>query len=287
MALKDLLVYADYGADTSLRLRLAMDLAVRHGAQVTVAYAHEPSEAQIEGRRAAEIGLVSGAELARFDQRVERSIDDISERLRGELTDMARERGLEVRWLTLEGPASIHLPQLARYADLCIVGHSVAADEDPNTYSFSEALLFTAGRPVLSVPGGWRGETLGAHIAVGWNSSRASARSVCDALALIERADRTTIITVNPSGYLNRPGVQPAGRLVEHFARHGVEAPLIEVQQDGTASIGDALQAQAIAAGADLLVAGAFGHPRLWERLLGGGTRDLLDRMQLPIMMSA
>jgi hypothetical protein len=28
--------------------------------------------------------------------------------------------------------------------------------------------------------------------------------------------------------------------------------------------------------------AGAFGHPRLWEKLLGGVTRDLLDDMNFP-----
>ena len=30
-----------------------------------------------------------------------------------------------------------------------------------------------------------------------------------------------------------------------------------------------------------LIVAGAFGHPRLWEKMLGGVTYDLLTRMSL------
>ena len=38
--------------------------------------------------------------------------------------------------------------------------------------------------------------------------------------------------------------------------------------------------------GADLIVADAFGHPRLWEKMLGGVTHDLLARMRLPIFMS-
>ena len=38
--------------------------------------------------------------------------------------------------------------------------------------------------------------------------------------------------------------------------------------------------------GADLIVAGAFGQPRLLEKLLGGVTRRLLARMSLPIVMS-
>jgi nucleotide-binding universal stress UspA family protein len=48
----------------------------------------------------------------------------------------------------------------------------------------------------------------------------------------------------------------------------------------------DRLQAEARALGADLIVAGAFGHPRLWEKMLGGVTNDLIVRMNLPIFMS-
>ena len=39
--------------------------------------------------------------------------------------------------------------------------------------------------------------------------------------------------------------------------------------------------------GADVIVAGAFGHPRLWEKMLGGVTHDLLTGMRLPIFMSS
>jgi nucleotide-binding universal stress UspA family protein len=46
------------------------------------------------------------------------------------------------------------------------------------------------------------------------------------------------------------------------------------------------VQTEAHKVGADLIVAGAFGHPRLWEKLMGGVTRDLLARMSLPLLMS-
>ena len=46
------------------------------------------------------------------------------------------------------------------------------------------------------------------------------------------------------------------------------------------------VQTEAHKVGADLIVAGAFGHPGLWEKLMGGVTRDLLARMSLPLLMS-
>jgi len=36
----------------------------------------------------------------------------------------------------------------------------------------------------------------------------------------------------------------------------------------------------------DLLVMGAYGHPRLLEFWLGGTTQDLLTRATLPVLMS-
>jgi nucleotide-binding universal stress UspA family protein len=51
-------------------------------------------------------------------------------------------------------------------------------------------------------------------------------------------------------------------------------------------SVADALLANARTVGGDLVVAGAFGHPKLWEKLLGGVTADLLARMDLPVLMS-
>jgi nucleotide-binding universal stress UspA family protein len=38
--------------------------------------------------------------------------------------------------------------------------------------------------------------------------------------------------------------------------------------------------------GADMIVAGAYHHSHLRETLLGGVSRDLLDHMTVPVLMS-
>ena len=53
-----------------------------------------------------------------------------------------------------------------------------------------------------------------------------------------------------------------------------------------TASIALAVMTEANRLGADLIVAGAYGQPKLWEKMMGGVTHDLLTRMTLPILMS-
>jgi nucleotide-binding universal stress UspA family protein len=62
--------------------------------------------------------------------------------------------------------------------------------------------------------------------------------------------------------------------VVAWLARHGVEA-------NGSTALADGTEAKQLAAvakdvGADLIVAGAFGHSRLPEWAFGGVTRDLL-----------
>jgi len=290
MALKDLLVYVNQTEDAHLRLRLAANLAARHGSRLTALFVWEWSPLQEEERGKAELGLVTAAELDRLVRHTDASIDSAAERLRSTLDTLGRERALSTEWQSVRGPAALVVPQRARYADLCILGRDGPDDDSSNDYSFSEEMLFVTGRPVLFIPpvfeGFQLGETLGRHIAVAWNSSRPAARAVNDAMPLIERSERTTVLTVNPTAFTGCRHALPAEEMVEHLRRHGALTELVRIEQVPANLIGDTLQAKAREIGADLLVAGAFGHPKLWEKLLGGVTRDLLDRMNLPFFMS-
>jgi nucleotide-binding universal stress UspA family protein len=274
MALKDLLVYVDPTTDSFLRLRLAVDLAARHGSRLTALFVREWSRAQSDRHKAAELGLVP-AQAA-------------TDRLRTSMEALAREHDIAAELRCVEGIASTVVPQQARYADLCILGRDQPEGPASIEYTFAEHLLFLTGRPVLFVPAveTQTPATLGRRILLAWNSSRPAARSLNDALPLIERAERTTVLMINPSGFIDGRGAPPGEQIVEHLHRHGAVAEAVRVEDVPHGSIADRLLAEAHARGADLIVAGAFGHPRLWEKMLGGVTYDLLTRMSLPIFMS-
>lgn len=176
------------------------------------------------------------------------------------------------------------MPQHTRFADLCILNRDTSAVA--TGYTFSEQLLFVTGRPVIFVRPEGSFNTLGRHILVAWNSSRASTRAVNDALPLIERAEKVTLLAVNPAEFAERYGVLPPEQMVTHFRRHGASVEGIWLNDIPTGSIADAVLAEAHKVGADLIVAGAFGHPRLWEKMMSGVTRDLLARMNQPVLMS-
>jgi nucleotide-binding universal stress UspA family protein len=286
MALKDLLVYVDQTENSLVRLRLAADLAIRHGSRLTALYVKEWSRTQLDRRKAAELGLVSAAGMRNLDQRTEASIDAVAGRLRSTLEALTRDHGVQAELRCIDGVASTIVPQYARYADLCILGRDEPEEPASINYTFSEQLLFVTGRPVLFIPPEGSFATLGRHIAVAWNSSRPAARSLNDALPLIERAERTTVLMVNPSGFIDGRDAPPGEQMVEHLRRHGAAADGIRIETVPHGSIADKLQTEAHALGADMIVAGAFGHPRLWEKMLGGVTHDLIARMTLPIFMS-
>jgi len=61
------------------------------------------------------------------------------------------------------------------------------------------------------------------------------------------------------------------------------------VQQQATRAgqeVGEALLSLAAEQQADLLVMGAYGHPRWREIVLGGVTRRVLQSMTLPVFMA-
>ena len=286
MALKDLLVCVDQTEDAIVRLQLASDLASRHGSRLTALFAREWTLAQLDRRKAAELGLVPWDKLHVLDESIAASISAVADRLQAILNELTNDKGIPTDFVDIDGAAAVAVPQYARYADLCILGQNEPGWPASVNYTFAEQLLFVTGRPVLFVPAEHSVKTLGRHVAVAWNSSRPAARSLNDAMSLIERADRTTIVMINPSESTEAPC---RARCSISCSRGGpgcesIDSLRIEdVQHD---AIADRLQVEANAMGADLIVAGAFGHPRLWEKMLGGVTHDLLARMRLPIFMS-
>jgi nucleotide-binding universal stress UspA family protein len=286
MALKDLLVYADQKEGARLRLRLAADLASRHESRLTVLFVREFNQAQLDLRKTAELGLVSGEDLDRLDQHIRSSIDETADRLRSMIQALGSERHLEVEWRCVDGPAWLSAPQHARYADLCIVGPNKGDDDVSIGSAFSQKLLFVTGRPVMFVPSFGSFETLGRHIVVGWNESHAATRAVSDALPLIERAERTTVITIDSADFVDRDGARAADKLVQHLRRHNPSVGVVKLKDVPARSIADVLQGEAGTLGADLIVTGAYGHSKLWEDLVGGVTHDLLNRMKFPVFMS-
>lgn len=142
------------------------------------------------------------------------------------------------------------------------------------------AVAFGSGRPVLAVPASITTPLPFHHAVLAWNGTKESARAIHDFCALIP-IRRASIVAVGPKGAPREDG----HLFAEFLIRRGLQATFNEINGKGT-PISDALLNYVIEVGADLLVGGAYGHSRAKEWLLGGTTRDLLDRSHVPVFFS-
>jgi len=147
--------------------------------------------------------------------------------------------------------------------------------------------VIAAGRPVLVVPYAGIFETVGKRILVAWDGTREANRALNDALPLLADADAVTV-TVMFVGTNERDLEQhwPAlERIIGHLQRHGINATPEGTLRGGLA-ISDILLSRAADLAGDMIVTGGYHHSQLREALIGGVSRDLLQHMTVPVLMS-
>ncbi len=167
----------------------------------------------------------------------------------------------------------------ARYHDLTMFGWSRDNEAVRGTI---EAVIFGSGRPVLLLP---EHHDLPAYeiVVVAWDGSRVAARAVADAEHFLTKATRVVVATVTDEKEIEDP--RTAQHLVELLTRRNIKADARTVASNGR-SIGQALQDEALADNAGLLVLGGYGHSRLRDFVLGGATKGVLDDLRLPVLLS-
>lgn len=232
---------------------------------------------------AADFGGMATPEIIDFQRRY--FVEDAG-KARALFEEHARRAGVHAEWRQPEGDPKQVLAQAGRYADVVVAGQ-----DSPDESSMSappglvEDLLFAVGRPVLVVPYVGAPRTLARRVLVAWNATREATRALNDALPLLRRAEKVTVLSVNPKSGDRGDGDVPSADICLHLARHGVPAEAAQTQARDIEA-GDVILSRAADESADLIVMGAYGHARLREQILGGVTRTLLEHMTVPVLMS-
>jgi nucleotide-binding universal stress UspA family protein len=262
MTVKDILATVDASEAGRDRLAVALRLTQRFGARITAYYMSPTVE---PGRRAP--GAVSYVELA--------------ESMEAQFAADLKSRGLEGRWFLSAQPVAEDIARHLRAADLGVLGlGDPDAPSDAQGFKLEDVVL-QCGRPVLGLPIINLPAETGRTVLVSWDGSRESSRALHDAMPLLLGAESVTVLTVDPAS-LKGPVPESAAA---HLRRHGVKAVAKETAS-GDLEIGMAILSYAEYLHADLVVAGAYGHSRLSESLLGGVSRTLLHQMMVPVLMS-
>ena len=274
MSYLTLMVNLELGKTNAGLLAIAGDLAERFRAHVIGIAACQPMQ------------VVYGMGYVSADY-FEQDLADLkkdSQAAEAEFRGALQTRGGSVEWRsTVEfGALSGHIAHEARSADLVITGVASGDFFDAPRFVNTSDLIMQVGRPVLVVPPSAEALALD-RVLVAWKDTRETRRAILDALPLLKKAAHVTLaeIAVEDRLALARKHLE---EVVVWLGRHGVKA-------EGAASLStgeDASQLYAIAKerGADVIVAGAYGHSRLREWVLGGVTRDFLLRADLCALVS-
>jgi nucleotide-binding universal stress UspA family protein len=231
-------------------------------------------------------GYIRSAEIAEMLAQRARDAEDKVKASRQMLLDRLSQEGLSGECRVVEGEveelASVH----GRYADLLIVSQAdVNAPNSSAAMDEIQSVIFAAGRPLLLVPYAGKVKTLGKNIFVAWNASREATRAVTDALPLLQRAGKVTVMVVRPRADSRAHGDVPGADIAAYLARHGVKVDVMAEEGEGI-DVGELMLSRVADLGSDLIVMGAYSHSRLRQWILGGATRTMLESMTVPVLMS-
>jgi nucleotide-binding universal stress UspA family protein len=263
---KTLMVHLEPDRTNAGVLKIAGDLAERFDARVIGIVACKPMQFDYSE------GYVPADLIEQDRKQLEKEIKATEGEFRNVL--QARIRTLEWRSAVTFGALSEYIAREARSADLVITGSGSGGRLDAARFVNIGDLVMQMGRPALVVPAA-ADELKLEQVVIGWKDTRETQRAALDALPFLKKAAHVTVVEICAEKEIATARMRVED-VVGWLKGHGVVA-----KSHTSPSTGDdagLLNAIAQEQGANMVVAGAYGHSRLREWVLGGVTRDLLLR---------
>jgi nucleotide-binding universal stress UspA family protein len=239
-----------------------------------------------------EYAVVFGGEMgfsisSEVDRTLEREGQERRDQARRLFRDYMTERGVAVgsvaregigaEWREEEGRQNAVVGSLGRIFDLTVV------ERPAKLASLAEATLedalFESGRPVLMAPPRPT-PTMGETVVIAWNRSTETALTVNGAMPFLKQAKDVRVISVET---MTTSGPS-AEELAASLGRHGIPATARHIATK--ANPGAVWLDECRAAGADLLIKGAYTQSRLRQMIFGGATRQIIMEADLAVLMA-
>ena len=262
------------GDDEPNLLRVAVDIADRFKARLIGV-----------GARRFELPPLLGLEATFVEAQIIQNLDALAEAdlEAARLAFEAETTRLETEWRPARLAPADALSRAARDAEL-ILASARAHDAFLRRRQADAAdVVMSSGRPVIVAPKN-EARLEARRIIVAWKDSREARRATSDALPFLQQAEEVLIQAVCEDGAGRAELEAEVSAVAANLARKRVNAR-------GEVAISDMSPAEqldiaAAALGADLIVAGAYGHSRASEWMFGGVTRALLYASRRFVLLS-
>ena len=276
MTIKTLAVILFDSAEADWLLSKTADLASALGAHVIGLHSYSPV-VFFDGMNAAPIVF---ATLQDWEEQE-------SDKIRATFDEVMRRNDLRAefrRQEVLYGGEEFLLAA-ARGADLVIMGTNGTGRRSPDDQGLAERLIRNLGRPVLVFSPEAKVPATFTSLTIGWSETREATRAAHDALALAADGARVELVSLVAKPEDDLPGFDSRDDFAAALDRRGFAVTTTNrtATRDDR---GEELLQAAADSGADLLVAGAFGHSLIYDFVIGAVTRHLLRHATLPVLFS-
>ena len=248
------------------RLEIAGQLAERFGAHVIGITAGEFSPS---------LYFTTGEQAQKVLDEGQAAVRNRAAEVEAQFRVAMQNRAAAIEWRRSEDFPARFIVQQARAADIIVVGEDGRdALTDPFMQTNPSDLVMRTGRPLLVVPDSCSGLDL-RSILIAWKDTVEARRAIADALPMLRQAKHVNVVEIIEDE-IDRPAASSGvDDVVAWLSRHGLVASGQVPGECGDA----ARQLDRIASqvGAGLVVAGAYGHSRLREWVLGGVTKRLVN----------
>jgi nucleotide-binding universal stress UspA family protein len=106
---------------------------------------------------------------------------------------------------------------------------------------------------------------------------------VADAMPILRNAKLVEVVVV--MGARGKSKELPGADIAQHLARHDLNVNLTELVAEDI-DVPNTILSHSADVGTDFVVMGGYGHSRWREFVLGGATREMLNSMTVPVLMS-
>lgn len=270
--MRSILLHAHDDGSFDRRLDVALDLARAFDGHLTILHTFPYS-----------VGTMTDLQGAAFAAMAPIWKEQAEEMRAKVATDMANE-DVPWDWHEAIGPAALGLLQHSSLMDLIVLGAREPVDLGRAPSWTAGELAISARCPVLVLPEDSKRFDVAAPALVAWDGSAEASHALRAALPFLARAEGVFLASVaeERAGDSELPPLGGA----DYLARHGIACEVVELPDPGKHGVAGALVEAAEQRQCGLVVMGAYGRTRLAERIFGGVTRAMLDKVRLPLLMT-
>jgi len=205
--------------------------------------------------------------------------------LEAQFRQAAINRAKHIEWRSAIDFPARYVLQAARCADIIVSGGHSDAFSDPFARVTPRDLVMEAGRPLLVVPDSADWLDLRSML-VAWKDTAEARRAIAASLPLLRKAKDVAVAEIVEEGCSRPAALARVRDVLTWLSRHGVSASELVAEQDHDREAPIQLDAMAADVGATLVVAGAYGHSRFREWILGGMTQHLITQTKRCVLLS-